>query len=191
MLIDKNLQRIDQRYFGSRLAGNLKTRKGRRRAFMFSIAALLSFGYLAGFASWAVMAPNAVTPLEKILSGGFWVVLLIVTQLEPLLYLAVRSAIEWPGQPYDERQQQLFAQARSDAYPYILILMGLVIVVGLVILIAVARGQLPFSHPTYGGIHILIGISLSLMATAKSTPYLLLAWQLPDEPGSDGDFSND
>jgi hypothetical protein len=158
---------------------------------MFSILTLAAFGYMAGFACWAVLAPNAATTTERIMNGGFWVVLILVTQLQPLLYISVRSAIDWPGQPFDERQQQLLTEARSDAHPYIFAMMGAAIVVGLSMLIAVANGQFPFSHPAYGGIPILVGISAMLLATAKDTPYLLLAWRLPDEPENDGDFSND
>ena len=187
---DRNLKRIDDRYFGSRLANSLKTQRGRRIAFIFSVLSLVAFGYLAGFAIWSVMAPNPATSTEKFLSAAFWVALIIVTQLQPLMLLSVRSAISWPGQPYDERQQQLYTQARCDALPYVVILMGLAIFSSLSMLIAVAKGYFPFSHPTYGGIPVLLGISLMLLAIAKNVPYLLLAWQLPDEPSDSGDFAD-
>ena len=66
-------------------------------------------------ASWAIMAPNASTPTEKAFSIAFWIVLVLVTQLSPLLFLSVRSAISWPGEPFDERQEQLFVRARELA----------------------------------------------------------------------------
>ena len=159
---------------------------------MFSILSLVAFGYLAGFAIWLVIAPNAATPLEKLFSAAFWVALVVVTQLQPLMLLSVRSAISWPGQPYDERQQQLNTQARSDALPYVLVLMGFAIMAGMAMVIANVKGLLPFTHPMYGGIPVFIGICVMLFSMAKNAPYLLLAWQLPDESHDDsGDFSDD
>ena len=188
---DINLRRIDDRYLGGRLANSLKTRRGRRVAFVFSLLSLVFFGFMAGFATWSVMAPNPATPTERFLGATFWVALVIVTQLQPLMFLSVRSAISWPGQPFDERQQQLNTQARSDALSYVVILMGIAIISGLSLLVAIAKGYFPFSHPMYGGIPILLGISAMLLAMAKNMPYLLLAWQLPDESRDSGDFGND
>jgi len=188
---DRNLRRIDERYFGSRLANSLKTRRGRRIAFMFSVLSLAAFGYLAGFVVWLFIAPNPATPVEKFLSAAFWVALVIVTQLQPLMLLSARSAISWPGQPFDERQQQLNTHAKSDSLPYIVTLMGLAILCSMSMLIAVATGYFPFSHPMYGGIPLLLGVCVMLLAMAKNVPYLLLAWQLPDEPGDSGDFADD
>jgi MFS family permease len=191
IISEKNLMRIDQRYFGSRLAEKLKTRRGRRRAFVFSVLSLLAFGYLAGFATWLVIAPNTVTPAEKFFNALFWVMLVVVTQLQPMLLLSVRSAISWPGQPFDERQQQLITRARSDAFPIVIVLMALSILAGLAMLIATISGKLLFSHPMYGGVPVLIGFSVMLIAMAKHAPYLLLAWQLPDEPREDGEMDDD
>ena len=179
---DRKLRQIDERYFGSRIANSLKTRRGRRIAFMFSVLSLAAFGFLAGFASWLVLAPNPATPIERVFSGLFWVALIFITQVQPLMMLSVRSAISWPGQPFDERQQQLNTNARSEAFPYVVVLMGLAILAGFIILVATATGRLPFTHPMYGGIPLFLGISLAFFALAKHVPYLLLAWQLPDEP---------
>ena len=158
---------------------------------MFSIFSLVAFGYLAGFASWLVLAPNPATTTESFLHAAFWVALIVVTQLQPLKLLSVRSAISWPGQPYDERQQLLYTQARSDALPYVVILMGLAILSSLSMLAAIANGYFPFSHPMYGGIPVLLGVCVMLLSIAKNVPYLLLAWQLPNEPGESGSFAND
>ena len=53
---------------------------------------------------------------------------------------------------------------------------------GLGILIATIAGYLPWSHPLYGGLHFYVGISGTIFMLASLSPYLLLAWQLPDEP---------
>ncbi len=188
---DRYLRQLDARYFNSRLADRLKKRRARRTVFILSLLSLITFGFLVGFTVWTFIAPNPTSPLEKLLSALFWVAIVFVIQIEPLLVMSIRSAIAWPGQPYDERQQQLNIKARSDARPFVLAMMGIAILTGLGLLIAMSAGYLSFSHPLYGGIPIYIGICLILFALAKNAPYLLLAWQLPDEPSDDSELEND
>ena len=158
---------------------------------ILSVLGLICFGYLIGFTVWSVMAPNPASPLEKFLSALFWVALIFVVQIPPILALSIRSAIDWPGQPFDGRQQQLNINARSDTHPFLLALLGIAILTGLVMLSGMSAGYLPFSHPLYGGLPIFAGICITLFALAKNAPYLYLAWQLPDEPIDDSGLEND
>jgi len=159
--------------------------------FILSVLSLIAFGFLVGFTVWTFIAPNPASPLEKLFSALFWVAILFVIQVEPLLVMSIRSAIAWPGQPYDERQQQLNMKARSDVRPFVLAMMGIAILTALGLLIAMSAGYLSFSHPLYGGIPIYTGLGIMLFALAKNAPYLLLAWQLPDEPSEDSDLGDD
>ncbi len=188
---DRYLRRLDDRYFNSRLADRLKKRRARRIVFILSLLSLIAFGFLVGFTVWTFIAPNPASPVEKLFSALFWVAIVFVIQVEPLLVMSIRSAIAWPGQPYDERQQQLNIKARSDARPFVLAMMGIAILTGLGMLIAMSAGFLSFSHPLYGGIPIYTGIGMILFALAKNAPYLLLAWQLPDEPSDDSELGDD
>jgi hypothetical protein len=104
--------------------------------------------------------------------------------------MSIRSAIEWPGQPFDERQQQLNINARSQSRPLVLVLLGLTILTGLVILSLKSAGFFQFSHPQYGGIPLYIGICLALFSLAQHAPHLFIAWQLPDETIDEGGLEN-
>ncbi len=188
---DRHLRRLDDRYFNSRLADRLQKRRARRIVFILSVLGLIAFGFLVGFTVWSFIAPNPTSPLEKLLSALFWVAIVFVIQIEPLLVMSIRSAIAWPGQPYDERQEQLNMKARSEVRPFVLAMLGIAILTGLGMLIAMSAGFLPFSHPIYGGIPIYSGMGMILFALAKNAPYLLLAWQLPDEPSDDSDLGDD
>jgi|GEM_PF-3215164 hypothetical protein len=188
---DKYLRRLDDRYFNSRLSIRLKKRVTRRTVVALSVLGLIGFGFLVGFTVWLVLAPEPSTPLERILSVFFWLVLVFVTQISPLLIMSIRSAIEWPGQPFDERQQQLNINARSESHPLVLVLLGLTILTGLIMLGVKSTGLLPFTHPQYGGIPLYIGICVALFSLANHAPHLLIAWQLPDEPIDDGGLDNE
>ncbi len=188
---DRHLRRLDDRYFNSRLADRLKKRRARRMVFILSVLSLIAFGFLVGFTVWTLIAPNPASPLEKLFSALFWVAMVFVIQVEPLLVMSIRSAIAWPGHPYDERQQQLNIKARSDTHPFVLAMLGIAILTGLGLLIAMSAGYLSFSHPLYGGIPIYAGLGIMLFALAKNAPYLLLAWQLPDEPSDDSELGDD
>ena len=188
---DPYLKQLDTRFLNSRLADSLK-RQGTRRLVVFAcILGLMAMGYLVGFIVWSVLAPNPATPIEKLLSALFWVALVMVIQIPPLLIMSIRSAIEWPGKPYDERQQQLNINARSDARPFEMALLGISIITGLVMLSTMSAGYLPFSHPLYGGLPLYTGVGIALLMLAQNMPGLLLAWQLPDELVDDSEQKND
>lgn len=188
---DTYLKQLDARFLNSRLADSLK-RQGAKRLVVFAcILGLMAMGYLVGFIIWSVLAPNPATPTEKLLSALFWVALFMVIHIPPLLIMSIRSAIEWPDKPYDERQQQQNIKARSDARPFEMALLGISIITGVVMLSAMSAGYLPFSHPLYGGLPLYIGIGTALLVLAQNIPRLLLAWRLPDELVDDNELKND
>ena len=188
---DTYLRQLDIRFLNSRLADRLKKQGARRLVVIACILGLMAMGYLVGFIVWLVLAPNPATPIEKLLSALFWMGLVMVIQIPPLLIMSIRSAVDWPGEPYDERQQQLHINARSDARPFELGLLGISTITGLVMLSAMSAGYLPFSHPLYGGLPLYIGIGIALLMLAQNAPRLLLAWQLSDDLVDDSGREND
>jgi len=185
---DRYFKRLDERFLNTRLSEKLKKQSFRRRIAFLSALMLMTTGFLLGFAVWSFIAPNPVTPFEKLLRALFWVSLVLAMQVEPLLTFSIRSAIEWPGQLYDERQKQLNMEARSSTRSFVLTLFGVTILLGLGMLIVIAAEGLSFSHPHYGGIPIFSGIAITFFMLAKNADHLLLAWQLPDEPADDEGF---
>lgn len=183
----KTLHWIDRTFFGNNLAEVLQKQKARRVVAMTGILFSVAAGFVIGFAAWSFIAPNPVSTLEKILSSLFWIALFSSFLIPPLVQLAVGSVVALPNQAYDERQKQLFIEARSKAFGVVQILMLLAMVIGFGMLIAVIAGYLPWTHPVYGGLHFFVGISGTFLMLASLSPYLILAWQLPDELDDEGE----
>ena len=189
---DRTLHWVDNNFFGNNLGQKLRKQKARRVVAMTGVLFSVAAGFVIGFAAWSFIAPNPVSSLEKFLSAVFWLALFSSFLIPPLVQLAVGSVVALPDQPYDERQKQLFIEARSKAFGVSRLLMALIIVIGLGMLIAVIAGYLPWSHPVYGGLHLFVGVSGTFLMLSSLSPYLILAWQLPDElDGDDDESSND
>ena len=136
----KTLHWIDRTFFGNNLAEILQKQKARRVVAMTGILFSVAAGFVIGFAAWSFIAPNPVSTLEKILSSLFWIALFSSFLIPPLVQLAVGSVVALPNQAYDERQKQLFIEARSKAFGVVQILMLLAMVIGFGMLIAVIAG---------------------------------------------------
>lgn len=178
---ERALNWIDRIFFGNTLIQRLHHRKSRRRVAMLGVLQSVAFGFAFGYAAWVFIAPNPISPLEKFLNGLFWVALGTTVLIKPLVQKAVASVVAIPGQTLDERQVQLFEDARSKAYGVVQFLLMIAMASGIGILILVIAGYLPWSHPAYGGIPLYFGICGALFASSSLAPYLILAWQLPDE----------
>ena len=188
---DKTLHWVDRTFFGGNLAEKLQKQTARRVVAVTGVLFSIAAGFVIGFATWSFIAPNPVSTLEKILSALFWLALFSSFLIPPLVQLAVGSVVALPNQPYDERQKQLFIEARSKAFGVVRILMLLAMVIGFGMLIAVIAGYLPWTHPVYGGLHFFVGISGMFLMLASLSPYLILAWQLPDEPKDEDESADD
>ena len=165
---DKHLRRLDKRFFDGRLNERLKTQTARRKVVLFSGTGYLATGFMVGYVVWSFMAPESASVVEKFLGALFWVFLVLVTQIEPLLVMSIRSAIAWPDQPFDERLQQLNADARSRVQPYILTAFILVFATALVLMTLLGAEYVSFAHPFYGGIPFYAGGGLALFIIAKN-----------------------
>ena len=181
----KTLHWVDRTFFGNNLAEMLQKQKARRVVAMTGVLFSIAAGFVIGFAVWSFIAPNPVSTLEKILSALFWLALFSSFLIPPLVQLAVGSVVALPNQPFDERQKQLFIEARSKAFGVVQILMSLAMAIGTGMLIALTASYLPWTHPVYGGLHFFVGISGAFLMLASLSPYLILAWQLPDELDDD------
>jgi MFS family permease len=183
----KTLQWIDDKIFSNTLAEKLQQQKARRLVAIAGSVFSLGFGFIFGYAAWSFIAPNPVSTLEKFLSGLFWVNLFLCFQIPPLVQMAVGSVVALPGQTIDERQRQLLVEARSNALGLVQVLLLVLIAVGICTLIALIAGYLPWTQPVYGGLPFFVGFCGTIFMAAALSPYLLLAWQMPDEVDIDGE----
>jgi len=188
---ERALNWIDRIFFGNTLTQKLHHKKSRRRVAVIGVLQSMAFGFAFGYGAWAVVAPNPISPLEKSLNALFWVALGTTVLIKPLVQKAVAAVIAIPGQTLDERQVQLFEDARSKAYGVMKFLLVIAMASGVGMLILVIAGYLPWSHPEYGGIPYYFGICGALFASASLAPYLILAWQLPDELSFDDEPHDD
>jgi len=172
---------IDKRFYKNQLNEKLKRQSARRTIAIVGFFLPLFFGYMLGFAAWSFLAPNPVTTLERFLSLIFWFSMFPLFLIPSLVQRALQSVLHVPGQPFDERQQQLNIKARSQAYPFAVFLMVVGMLTGFAMIVATVAGYLPWGHPYYGGLHFYVGLFGTLLILSNLSPILLLAWQLPDE----------
>ena len=188
---NRTLNWLDDTFFANTLAEKLQKQRARRIVALIGVLFSIAAGFVLGFVAWSFVAPNPVSILEKLLSAIFWLALFSSFLIPPLVQLAVGSVVALPNQPYDERQEQLFIKARSQAFGLVRMLLFLALVIGFGMLIGVIAGYLQWSHPVYGGLPFFVGLSGTILMFAMLSPYLILAWQLPDEPDIDDEPGND
>ena len=172
---------IDKRFYSNTLTEKLQKQGARRFIAIAGFLLPIAFGYMLGYAVWDIMAPNPVSTLERFLRLVFWLSMFPLFLIPSLVQRALHSVLHVPGLPFDERQQQVNINARNDAYPIVVVLLVIAMLVGLGMLVAMVAGYLPWSHPIYGGIHLYAGLFGTFLILSHLAPFLLLAWQLPDE----------
>lgn len=180
------LERFDARFFDGRLADRMQNRSARRAAAILYVLLLVVFGSLMGWAVWLFVSPAdggmaLIFPANGNLALVFLslVVGIIAPVIERVLVMAIRSAIPLAGEPFDERQQQVYAKAQIDARRFVLSAMAVAMVTGLYMLLAMANGTAPYSIPLYAW------ICATLFLVARAAHHVVLAWQLPDEISED------
>lgn len=188
---DALFDRIDRRFFSGNLQEKLKRQDFRRKVVKLGFILPVILGYMMTMVVWWFMAPNPASVTEKLLMALFFFLVVFTSVISNLLDAVVRSVTPHDGEIYDERQNIEHLQARSDAAGYVGSMFVGLLIVGLTILIMIAKGKLAFAYPTYSGIHYFVGFGFAGLIAMGLIPGMLLAWRLPDMIDDDTDDAKD
>lgn len=166
---------LASRFYNSKLADRLQTRRNRRSLALLYAAVTISYGFFVYLFVEYIQGhlgplPDYATML--IVVGGPLVLALGVF-LDTMMVVSIRPAMPVPGQPFDERQQMLCLKAHADARYLVIFLM----------VVAVLAGAMKLK------ISVFVAIGVVAIVFAMMAPHFMLTWQLPDEADDDGSES--
>lgn len=164
--------------FSGPLAAKVQNSKARK---LLALAAILYGGVCAlvpAYVAWLFITPASAGVGTALAAGA---VAITAPALERLLFISIQTALPIKGQPYDERQQQLYTAALVSARNYTVALIACLFLAGLAA--AYYAASLPLAHivPTY------VWTGVTLLFLAFEFPYILLAWRLPIDLEADND----
>lgn len=163
--------------FYSPLAAKLQTKRARQglAASVTVFGTILSA--LPAYLAWLFISPETAGVWFTLLAGAGAV---CAFSLERLLFMSIQTALPIAGQPYDERQQQLFTVAQIAGRKFMCFSMLALVAIGLTAIYGVATAvALSMVVPLY------VWISAALLFISYEFPYLILAWRMPEEKGMD------